>query len=127
MIVHLADEALETRTSVERWTAWMLKGDFERAWRETDRIELARRGGERAPGQLVWDGSSFRVKTVLLRSDHALAAAIPFIRYAPLLKAHCSSLLVKAQPVLGPLLRLQPVDEVLSREDPDPQFDVQIE
>ena len=110
------------------WTCWMLLGDFERAWQETDRIESRRRQGMRAEGQLVWDGTAFDGRVVLLRCDHGLDDAIQFIRYVPLLRAKCSKLVVKAKPILLPLLETIPgIDGVISLSDPDPAFDVQIE
>jgi hypothetical protein len=112
----------------ERWTIHMLLGDFEAAWRETDRIEEQRRKGSSVTGALVWDGSDFFNRVVLLRSLHGLGDAIQFIRYAPLLRRRCRRLLVKAQPILLPLLRtFDCIDEVLERSAPDPTFEVQME
>ena len=112
----------------ERWTAWMLLGDFERAWQETDRIEGQRRRGVPVEGQLIWNGADFEAKAVLLRSLHGLGDAIQFIRYARLLKAHCRRLLFKGKPILLPLMQtVGPVDEALPVSAPDPPFDVEME
>jgi len=112
----------------ERWSTWMLLGEFERAWQESDRIECLRRRGFPVEGQLVWDGRGFDRKKVLLRNDHGLGDTVQFIRYAPLLKGRCSRLIVKAQPILAPLLQtFGCIDEIVSTEQPDPHFDVQME
>jgi hypothetical protein len=112
----------------ERWRTWMLLGEFERAWQETDRIEALRSSASAVDGTLCWNGADFNDRTVLLRHDHGLGDAIQFIRYAPLIKQRCSRLIVKARPILIPLLQtLQCIDEVASAFEPDPAFDVQME
>lgn len=106
----------------------MLLGDFERAWQETDRIESRRRQGTYVEGQLVWDGTDFDDKTVLLRCDQGLGDAIQFIRYARFLRVRCSRLIVKVKPILLPLLQTIPfIDKVISKAAPDPAYDVDIE
>ena len=112
----------------ERWKTWMLLGEFERAWQETDRIESERRRGRRVEGHLIWNGAGFRNKVVLLRSDHGLGDAIQFLRYAPLLKDQCRHLIVKAKPILIPLLRTLPyIDKAIPSSAPDPEFEVEME
>lgn len=114
----------------DRWMCHMLLGDFERAWRETDRIEIPRRRGHSCPQQLLWDGSSFRDKTVLLRCEHGIGDTVQFLRYAPLVKQRCRRLIVKTQPNVMSLARLVPgVDRVCSAytTTPDPAHDVRIE
>jgi hypothetical protein len=106
----------------------MLLGQFEHAWEQTDKIESRRRKGLAVEGQLVWDGSDFRGKTVLLRNDHGLGDTVQFIRYAPLLKKQCRRLIAKARPILVPLLqRFDCIDDVIATPDSDPSFDVEME
>ncbi|HYF16638.1 MAG TPA: hypothetical protein VEA40_02145 [Ramlibacter sp.] len=94
-----------------RWLAAMRAGDWEAAWQQTDRIEAARRraqrepGFERGPGQLVWDGSDLRGRSVLVRCEHGLGDTLQFSRFFPWLCAQASELHVMAQPQLLPLLR----------------------
>lgn len=63
------------------WCEAMLAGDFERAWRETDRLELPRRERERRgefawqPHHLLWNGAPFSGRDVLVRCDHGLTDA----------------------------------------------------
>src|ERR1051326_6284505 len=112
----------------DRWTACMLLGQFEGAWQETDRIECRRRNGIQVEGQLVWNGNAFTDRIVLLRNNHGLGDSIQFIRYAPLIRRQCRSLLCKAQPILTPLLRKSGFfDEVIDDIHKGPDFDVQIE
>src|SRR5205823_3208318 len=87
------------------WTQYMREGDFERAWLETDRIELPRRRGIFCADQLLWDGSPLRNRQVLIRCRHGLGDAIQFIRYAQLLKDIGCTVMVKARPILVTLLR----------------------
>jgi hypothetical protein len=112
----------------QRWCAWMLLGDFERAWQETDRIELRRRKGLPVQGALVWDGTNFCNKSVLLTCDHGLGDTIQFIRYATLLRDRCSMLSAKARPILLPLLRSVPgVDLAITCDEHEPRYDVRME
>jgi hypothetical protein len=109
-------------------TCWMLLGDFERAWQETDKLESQRRQGIRIDGQLVWDGTSFDGRTVLIRCNNGPADAIQFVRYAELVREQCSSLFVKVPPSLLELFRTIPsIDRVIALAEPDPPFDVEIE
>jgi hypothetical protein len=112
----------------DRWRAWMLLGDFEKAWQETDRIELRRREGVPVRGALVWDGSNICDKSVLLTSDHGLGDTIQFIRYTSLLRNRCSRLAVKARPILLPLLSsVRGVDIAIACDEHEPMYDVRME
>jgi hypothetical protein len=92
-----------------RWQCWMLLGDMERAWRESDAI---RASGKPDPHR-VWNGSSWTGKRVLLRTLHGFGDAIQCIRYAPLLREQARSLVVETNPRLLDLMRCFPgVDEV---------------
>jgi hypothetical protein len=88
------------RCAASRWNCWMLWGQFERAWQESDRIEAS---GRSDPDRL-WDGRPWNGKRVMLRGLHGLGDTIQFIRYAPLLRAACSDLSVQTHPRLITLL-----------------------
>ncbi|MBV9768586.1 MAG: hypothetical protein JOZ32_03350 [Bryobacterales bacterium] len=77
----------------------MLLGEFEKAWRESDFISELGRDPER-----FWTGQSWTGKRVMLRCLHGLGDTIQFIRYAPLLKKTCRSLVVQTHPQLVTLL-----------------------
>ena len=118
------------------WMEAMLAGDFEAAWRQTDRIELPRRAAEaqggftRGPEHLVWNGAPFREARVLVRCEHGLGDSIQFLRYCPRLRAEARQVIVKAQPMLLPILEgMAGIDVVRDAWtcDPDPPHDVAIE
>ncbi len=118
----------------ERWSAAMRAGDFEAAWRQTDRIERPRRRSSprlpREKHQLLWDGAGFQGRDVLVRCQHGLGDTIQYARYFPLLGKLARSVTVLAQPHLLGLLRgMEGVDVLLDAwtENPDPPSDVEIE
>src|SRR5947209_5129201 len=64
--------------AAQRWFCWMLAGDFERAWQESDRITVC---GNPDPHR-CWDGRPFDGKRVIVRCLHGFGDAIQFVRYA---------------------------------------------
>jgi hypothetical protein len=94
-----------------QWMAAMKCGDFEAAWRQTDRIELERRALVatrplvRRDEYLSWNGRAFDRQRVLVRCTHGLGDTIQFVRYAPLLRQRAKSVCVLVQPQLLPLFR----------------------
>lgn len=84
----------------------MRRGEFELAWRESNRSESS-----------FGDCDPFTRGHLLIRCRRGLGDAIQFLRYAPLLKRTCSRLTVEAPaPGLLPLLRLAPaVDEAVEK------------
>lgn len=85
--------------SAGRWQCWMLLGEFERAWEESDKITA-----ENADEGHVWDGSSWTGRRLMLRCLHGLGDTIQFIRYAPLLRQVCKELIVQTHPQLVSLI-----------------------
>src|SRR4051794_32840782 len=75
------------------WMAAMRRGDFEAAWRETDRVECLRRAEERAgrlvwqPHHLLWNGEPFAGRPVLVRCQHGLGDTLQFARFLPHVRA----------------------------------------
>jgi hypothetical protein len=119
-----------------RWMDAMRRGDFSEAWRQTDRIESARRErqarGEfrREPYHLVWDGTPLDNRDLLVRCEHGLGDTIQFIRYLPRLRRVARSVTVLVQPHLLNLLKKW-VEDGLVRDgwtdEPEPAHDVEIE
>jgi hypothetical protein len=116
------------------WFAAMRRGDWEQAWRATDRIELPRRerqkqpGFQRRPEQLRWDGTPLAGRSVLVRCEHGLGDTLQFMRFLPLLGARRLHFMV--QPHLVELLQGAPgLGEVHNywTDDPPPPFEVDIE
>src|SRR4051812_20876262 len=93
------------------WMAAMRRGDFDAAWRETDRVEQVRRAEERAgryvwqPHHLLWNGESFAGRRVLVRCNHGLGDTLQFARFLPKVRAVACELTVLVQPALTELLR----------------------
>lgn len=97
-----------------RWICWMLSGDFERAWRESDALE---RTGASDPNRF-WDGLPFNGKTVLLRTLHGYGDAIQFIRYAPHIRRLARKLIVQTHPeLIGLISTVDGVDEAITWPD----------
>lgn len=116
------------------WFAAMRRGDWEAAWRATDRMELPRRAAQRtpafvrAPQHLRWDGTPPAGRSVLVRCEHGLGDTLQFMRFVPLLQAAQVHFLV--QPHLVQLLRDAPgLGEVRNywTDDPLPAHEVDIE
>jgi hypothetical protein len=112
----------------------MRRGEFEAAWEIGDAALRARAGVPcwHLPRHLqyVWDGTPLGGKRVLVRCYHGLGDTIQFIRYAPLVKAVASEVIVWAQPALLPLLRgVRGVDRLVPLHDgvPDVEYDVDVE
>jgi len=116
------------------WFAAMRRGDWEAAWRATDRIELPRRQAQREPGfvrapqQLRWNGTPPAGRSVLVRCEHGLGDTLMFMRFIPQLQARRLHFMV--QPPLVQLLRGAPgLGEVRNywTDDPEPPHDVDLE
>ena len=112
----------------------MRRGDWEAAWRATDRIEGPRRTAlaqphfEPQPGHLRWDGTPLAGRSVLVRCEHGLGDTLQFMRFVPLLGAAHVSFMV--QPMLLHLLRDAPgLGDVRNywTDDPLPAHEVDIE
>jgi hypothetical protein len=118
------------------WLAAMQRGDWAQAWRQTDRIELPRRvaqrtpGFVRQPGQLVWDGTPFEGRSVLVRCEHGLGDTLQFIRFVPLINKVAREVHLLVQPQLLALLSGAPgLGRVRNAwtDEPPPPHDVEIE
>jgi hypothetical protein len=111
-----------------RWQTYMLLGEFEAAWLESDAIR--RRGLQ--DSHCFWRGEELTGKRVILRCLHGLGDAVQFLRYAPALRARASRLIIEVPP---DLLELAPafdgVEEVISWAEhapaAAPEWDVQVE
>jgi hypothetical protein len=116
------------------WTAAMRAGDFEEAWKVSDRALAAgiNRDYGRVPRhhQCIWDGTALPGKRVLIRCYHGLGDTIQFIRYAKLVKEIASQVIVWAQPPLVELIATAgTADRILPLHDgiPDVKYDVDAE
>jgi hypothetical protein len=117
----------------------MMLGDFERAWRETDRSEAQRKSSGCSTRHLplherrVWDGAPLEGKTVMVRCYHGLGDTIQFARFLPALRSIARRVNVQAQSSLLPLLQSMPGADTIFRLDalggnePEPEFESEIE
>jgi hypothetical protein len=130
------DEALAHDVG-ERWLAAMRAGDWEAAWRQTDRLELPRRtaqgqpGFTRAPAHLTWDGTPFDGRVVRIRCEHGLGDTLQFLRFVPLVTARAATVHLMVQPPLVQMLhgapRLGEVHDAWRGAHTWPACDVDIE
>jgi hypothetical protein len=86
--------AAEIEAAARRWTAHMLRGDFDSAWRESDFI---RASGPPDPHRF-WDGEPIDGRRIILRCLHGFGDAVQFLRYAPQLAARARSLVIELPP-----------------------------
>jgi hypothetical protein len=98
----------------QRWLQAMRAGDWEAAWQQTDRLELPRRrrqqrpGFRREPHHLVWDGTPFAGRSVLVRCLHGLGDTLQFMRFVPRVAEQARELHFLVQPSLLNLLQGAP-------------------
>ncbi len=129
---HAALEQLN-EADAAAWLRCARAGDFDAAWRLSDRIlARGRLRDHTAPRhhQQIWDGTPLQGRRVLVRCYHGLGDTLQFIRFAPLVRAVAREVTVWAQPALVDLLRGSPgIDRLLELHEgtPDVVFDVDVE
>ena len=97
-----------------RWDCWMLLGEFERAWQESDAI--AARGA--IDHTRLWNQFPLEGKRVIIRCLHGFGDAIQFIRYARLLRPRVAGIVVETHPELVSLFSGLPwLDRVVTWAD----------
>jgi hypothetical protein len=112
------------RCSAGRWQAAMLRGDFAAAWKESDATRV--RGAQGS--ECLWSGEEINGKRVIVRCLHGFGDAVQMLRYAPLLAARASHVVYETNPKFTALARcFQGVHDVITWNDPEPGWDVQLE
>jgi hypothetical protein len=107
-----------------RWECWMLKGEFERAWKESDLLRIS----QRQDPHRFWDGLALNGRDVMLRYLHGYGDAIQFLRYLPQLQQITRSLTLQVPPALLPLFCKVPwANAVITWEQQESPWDTQIE
>jgi tetratricopeptide (TPR) repeat protein len=105
---------------------WLLKGDWNRGWKEYEwRWQSA---GFSSPSfqQPRWDGAALKGQTILLFAEQGLGDTLHFIRYVPLVKECGGRIVFQCQAPLHRLLKDFPgIDELIAQGSPLPAFDVQ--
>jgi hypothetical protein len=113
------------------WMKHMRKAEFTEAWKLSDLVLAA--GVNRNPTlprhyQGVWDGTPLNGKRVLVRCYHGLGDTIQFIRYAPMLKAIASEVIVWAQaPLLDLLKTVKGIDQTFALHDGTPELEYDVD
>lgn len=109
------------------WECWMLKGEFEQAWRESDRIRRI----QAYDPHCFWDGRSLENRHLMLRCLHGYGDAVQFLRYLPELRSLARSLTIQVPPAMLSLFRdtewASWADAVITWNDQEPYWDSQIE
>ena len=121
----LASDPNHHECRVSRATTLLLRGDFERGWREYEaRWEVKRAFTKRDYPQPLWDGQDPDGKTILLHSEQGFGDAIQFARYAPLLASRGARVVLECRPELKTLFEgLRGVQQVIVAGEPPPHFD----
>jgi hypothetical protein len=114
------------------WRQHMGRGDFEAAWRISDRA-LEKRGRHVHVGsyqESTWRGEPLDGRRVLVRCCYGLGDTLQFIRYVPLLRRVARSVIVQAQaPIIRVLEHVDGIDVLITRYNavsPD-HYDVAID
>ncbi len=110
------------------WLAYMLAGEFEAAWLQSDAIRS--RGAE--DPHRFWNGQSIEGRRVILRCLHGMGDAVQMLRYVPMLRSRASKLIVETEPRFFELAaKFDGVDEVVTwgarAPASPPCWDVQME
>lgn len=98
----------------EQWMAAMKAGDFEAAWRQTDRVERLRRQQEESgafvwtPEHLIWNSAPFQGRDVTILCNHGLGDTLQFLRFVPAVTRTARSVTLMVQPPLVGLLGFMP-------------------
>ncbi len=128
------DEIVEKENTrdAKHWLDSAMAGNFEAAWRASDRINARPRPSAATiprHEQRIWNGAALHGR-VLIRCYHGLGDTIQFIRYAPLVKARAREVIVWAQPsLLRVLATARGIDGLLPLHDgaPEGDYDVDLE
>lgn len=133
------DEALRTfhraelkgadsaRCACGRWTIHMLRGDFAKAWAESDGIRNSREAGPNC----LWRGEAIRGKQVIVRCLHGFGDAVQLFRFAPQLNAIAAKVVWQVAPEMLDIAQyFVGVGEAVSwGKEPaiSPEWDAQVE
>jgi hypothetical protein len=102
------------------WLRAMRAGDWEAAWRESDRV----------PSELVWNGTPFDGRRVLVRCLHGLGDTIEFMRFVPSVLERAAHVDFLVQPALLDLLRGAPglgdVSNAWTDDPPPCDFEIEV-
>ena len=111
---------------LNRAVTWLRMGRFEAGWHEFEWRRLCENYRMPPLPAPLWDGEPLPDRCLLLQSEQGLGDTIQFIRYAPLVKERCGSVILQCQPGMAPLLsRSAGLDRVIVRGESLPEYHVQ--
>jgi hypothetical protein len=111
---------------LNRAVGWLRMGRFETGWHEFEWRRLCEDYRVTPLPAPLWDGTPMPDRCLLLHSEQGLGDTIQFIRYAPLVKQRCGSVILQCQAGLKPLLSRCPgVDRLIVRGESLPEYHVQ--
>lgn len=94
-----------------RWLAYMLRGDFTAAWKESQAI----RADSRMDSNSLWRGEAISGRKVVVRCLHGYGDAVQFFRYAAQLRAAVAEVIWEVPPAMLELARcFRDVERVIS-------------
>jgi hypothetical protein len=95
-----------TDVLADLWREHMRRGDFEAAWRISDRALQNRDRFSRSTRneKSTWRGEPLDRKRVLIRCCYGLGDTLQFVRYVPLLRRAVRHITLQAQASLAPVL-----------------------
>ena len=116
------------RCAAGRWMIDMLRGQFDRAWKESDSI----RQRTATDPDALWKGEPIDGKRVMLRCLHGFGDSVQFLRYLPALRARAAQVTIQVAPRFVDLARcFAGVEEIITwgEDEPvsEPRWDVQVE
>ncbi|MGA2067170.1 MAG: hypothetical protein ABSG86_19515 [Thermoguttaceae bacterium] len=111
---------------LNRAVTWLRMGQFEPGWHEFEWRRLCENYRIAPLPAPLWDGSPQHGRSVLLHAEQGLGDTIQLIRYAPLVKRRCGTVILQCQRGLVPLLSRCPgVDRLLVQGESLPEYHVQ--
>ena len=99
-------------------------GDYRRGWEELERRPETNQI-VRQLGRPLWDGSPLEGRTVLMVAEQGLGDTLQLVRYAPLVKKRCGTVMLACQRALLPLLESCPgIDRLVPQDGIPRDYDV---
>ncbi|HQU45321.1 MAG TPA: tetratricopeptide repeat protein, partial [Pirellulales bacterium] len=113
---------------MNRALSYLIRGDFERGWREYEWRWKCKDFNARKFGKPAWDGSPLHGRRIMFHAEQGFGDTFQFIRYARLVKERYDCTVILWCPKqLVPLVREIPyIDEVTIEGEPIPEIDVHL-
>jgi tetratricopeptide (TPR) repeat protein len=104
---------------------WLLTGDWQRGWPESEWRWKTKGVASRCFAQPLWDGALLSGKTILMHAEQGLGDTIQFVRYAAIAERLGGTVVVECHKPLMPLLESCPgIDHLVGQGNELPAFDV---